>query len=184
MPVRSTEIANLVQSMLADGAEHEAIVRAVEAAELRSFRRAARSADPTTRGARLPTDWQIPETFIAHAAANGMAAARVQIEAEKFKNYWTAKSGQGAVKRDWFATWRNWILTAMEGTHVAGPARFGASGRSPTTRRATTGADAVLAGMGRLAHRIAQRRDPAGSDGTMASTADDSRELDPEGGRT
>jgi hypothetical protein len=182
MPVRSTEIANLVQAMLADGAEHEVIVSAVEAAELKSSRRAARSIDPTTRGARLPTDWQIPETFIAHAAANGMAAARIQIEAERFKNYWTAKSGQGAIKRDWFATWRNWILTAMEGTHAASLTR---NDRAPSApRRAPTGADAVLAGMGRLAHRLAREREPAGRDGTVASSPDDSDQLDLEGKRT
>ena len=26
-----------------------------------------------------------------------------------FKDYWVAKSGQQAVKLDWFATWRNWV---------------------------------------------------------------------------
>ena len=42
-----------------------------------------------------------------------MAQARMNTEAEKFRNYWTAKSGAGATKRDWSATWRNWIITAM-----------------------------------------------------------------------
>src|SRR5687768_14436574 len=118
----STPIAHLVQSMLADSAEHDAIVRAVEAAELKPSRR--RRGANETRGKRLLPDWQIPSTFVEHASARGMPAARIQVEAERFKNYWTAKSGQGAVKRDWFATWRNWILTAMEGSHVAGSSGF------------------------------------------------------------
>jgi hypothetical protein len=166
--------------MLELGVEHEAIVRAIEAEELKSTRR--RDGANRARGTRLPPDWEIPITFMHHALARGMWAARIQIEAEKFKNYWTAKSGQGAVKRDWFATWRNWILTAMEGMHAASLSRSDRT--SPTPRRAPTGADAVLAGMGRLAHRLAQEREPAGRDGTMASGPDDSDQLDLEGKRT
>ena len=28
-------------------------------------------------------------------------------------NYWTAKTGSAAVKKDWAATWRNWMLSAQ-----------------------------------------------------------------------
>src|SRR5258708_2805082 len=98
MPVRSKAIADIVKSMLADGAAHEAIVHAVEAAE----RRLLQERGETTRGTRLPADWEIPNAFIAHAAERGMPTARIHVEAERFKNYWTAKSGQGAIKRDWF----------------------------------------------------------------------------------
>jgi hypothetical protein len=34
------------------------------------------------------------------------------LEAAKFLDYWTAKSGQVATKCDWLATWRNWIRNA------------------------------------------------------------------------
>jgi|ERR1043165_8206610 hypothetical protein len=181
MHIPSTPIARRVLSMLEQGVAHEAIVRAIEAAELKPSRRRG-NLDHPARGTRLPADWEIPVTFMHHALARGMPAARIQIEAERFKNYWTAKSGQGAVKRDWFATWRNWVLTAMEGTHAASLSRI--DGASPATRRTQTGADAVLAGMGRLAHRLAQGRERAGSDGQVAPDADDSRQPDPESKRT
>lgn len=35
-------------------------------------------------------------------------------ETEKFRNYWRAKAGREAVKLDWIATWKNWMLTAAE----------------------------------------------------------------------
>jgi hypothetical protein len=37
-----------------------------------------------------------------------------QRETVKFINYWQAKSGKDAVKVDWVATWRNWMLNAAE----------------------------------------------------------------------
>ena len=70
--------------------------------------------DATGRGSRLPADWQPSHSEAAFALDRGMPQARLNTEAEKFRNYWTAKSGAGATKRDWGATWRNWIITAME----------------------------------------------------------------------
>jgi hypothetical protein len=34
--------------------------------------------------------------------------AMVREEADKFRDHWHAKAGQGATKLDWEATWRNW----------------------------------------------------------------------------
>jgi hypothetical protein len=167
----STPIARLVQSMLAADVDHDAIVRAVEAAEMSDRRRGPR--DRTGRGTRLPTDWTAPPHFIDYAVGRGMSLDRVAIEAEKFKNYWIAKSGAGATKRDWSATWRNWVLNAMEGRHVAAASRTRSSGATPTAGRAPTGADAVLAGMGRLARRLAEDRDAARSSGrSLEASAD------------
>ena len=70
--------------------------------------------EATGRGSRLPADWQPSPSEAAFALDRGMPQARLNTEAEKFRNYWTAKSGAGATKRDWSATWRNWIITAME----------------------------------------------------------------------
>jgi hypothetical protein len=39
---------------------------------------------------------------------------RAKRETDKFVNYWSSKSGSGATKHDWPATWRNWMLTADE----------------------------------------------------------------------
>ena len=36
----------------------------------------------------------------------------LELETEKFVNYWRAKPGKDGRKLDWIATWRNWILSA------------------------------------------------------------------------
>lgn len=41
-----------------------------------------------------------------------MAAQAVAVEADKFRDYWTAKAGKDAAKLDWLATWRNWCRNA------------------------------------------------------------------------
>ena len=86
----STPIANLVRSMLADGVEHDAIVHAVEAAEI-NLRSARKGSASEIRGTRLPEYWAPSKACIAYAASRGVAPARIAVEAEKFKNYWTAK---------------------------------------------------------------------------------------------
>lgn len=68
----------------------------------------------TARGTRLPADWQPSEADRAYALGKGASAAMIDLEAEKFRNFWLAKTGIGATKRDWAATWRNWILSALE----------------------------------------------------------------------
>jgi hypothetical protein len=177
----SNQISRLVQKMLADGAEHDAIVRAVQTAELAVGKNNKRSS--TAKGARLPDDWCVPSEFIGYATSQGMPEDRALLEVEKFKNYWTAKAGAAAVKRDWFATWRNWILNAMEARHVASSYR--PAGGVSTARRPPTGADAVLAGMGRLADRLVERRNAAGrDDGQMEDDANLAGQLDFKGGRT
>jgi hypothetical protein len=56
-------------------------------------------------GSRLPTDWCPSETEVAFAEGLGLIADQV---AAKFRDFWHAKPGQGGVKLDWTATWRNW----------------------------------------------------------------------------
>ncbi len=66
------------------------------------------------RGTRIAEDWAPSEAERYWAASKGCSDARIAREAEAFRNYWTAKAGSGATKLDWSATWRNWILTALE----------------------------------------------------------------------
>jgi hypothetical protein len=103
-----------------------------------------------TRGSRLPADWQPSHSEVAFALDRGMPQARVSNETEKFRNYWTAKSGAGATKRDWSATWRNWIITTMERGN--GPPVYQGHwpGKTSAPGRAPTGSDAILTGMGRV----------------------------------
>lgn len=68
----------------------------------------------TKRGTRLPSDWQPTSDDWNYAAGKGLDAEVIEREAERFRNYWTARAGKGAAKRDWAATWRNWILKAAE----------------------------------------------------------------------
>ena len=51
---------------------------------------------------------------------------QIAFEFDCFLDYWRAKAGEGAVKRDWPATWRNWIRRSNQ---------FGANGgRRPVTQ--------------------------------------------------
>ena len=68
------------------------------------------------RGTRWPAGQTVPDDWIAAAAKRraerGLPVIDLALEAEKFTNYWTAKSGQAATKVDWAATWRMWSLNA------------------------------------------------------------------------
>jgi hypothetical protein len=79
------------------------------------------------RGKRLALDWQLPDEWrdwtrihFAHASD-----AQIETEAEKFRDFWHAKSGQGATKLDWQATWRNWCRTAFAPRASAYPINTG-----------------------------------------------------------
>ncbi|AQX30799.1 DUF1376 domain-containing protein [Bartonella schoenbuchensis] len=63
------------------------------------------------RGCRIPEDFEPDYDF---AIQEGLPPERVKIEIAKFRDYWKGKSGQGATKTDWPATWRNWVRKAVE----------------------------------------------------------------------
>ncbi|MGL2349660.1 hypothetical protein ACOWKN_06210 [Helicobacter pylori] len=60
------------------------------------------------RGCRLPEDF---EPNLQYAIDKGLTHDEALSEFEKFKNYWLAKSGQGAIKKDWQLTWYNWVIS-------------------------------------------------------------------------
>ncbi|WP_186083700.1 hypothetical protein [Burkholderia gladioli] len=78
------------------------------------------------RATRLPKDWTLkPETLewtVAYTvklakeldewAGGAWSGQHALFEAEKFRDYWTGKSGKDATKTDWPATWRNWVRNA------------------------------------------------------------------------
>jgi hypothetical protein len=177
----STPIARLVETMLSDGIAHDAIVRAVESAEAPCSRPSSRTR--IVKGTRLSPDWAPSVGLVSYGVAQGLTPTLVQLEAEKFKNYWLAKSGPGAVKRDWDATWRNWVLTTVERRYAGDSGSRAAFGRTSAAGSRSTGSDAVIAGMGRLAHRRAANRTAAGpADGKMETRANPTGELDLDGG--
>lgn len=66
------------------------------------------------RGARLPPDWNPGEAGFAFASKEGLLNGRTEVEVEKFRDYWTAATGQHASKADWQAAWRTWVRKAVE----------------------------------------------------------------------
>ncbi len=60
------------------------------------------------KGTRLPETWTLPEEWKAWAIAQRPDLDILAI-AEQFRDYWIAKPGQGGIKLNWQATWRNWI---------------------------------------------------------------------------
>jgi hypothetical protein len=71
------------------------------------------SGDPA-RGTRIPEDWEPGDSGAAYAAEKGLTPLEIRLTAERFRNYWQAKSGKDATKRDWAATWRNWVLSDLD----------------------------------------------------------------------
>lgn len=63
------------------------------------------------RGTRLPDPW--PLTDAVRAIAQRVdPAMNVEVEHERFCDYWHAKAGKDARKVDWLLTWRSWCRNA------------------------------------------------------------------------
>ena len=109
--------------------------------------RATRAAS-TTRGTRLPDAWQLPDAWLEWAMERcGMSHAQAMATAEVFADHWHAESRAIAVKRDWFATWRNWCRRDCRmGRWAQGPpsARL-----TPREQRAARDRDVIAALTGR-----------------------------------
>lgn len=83
------------------------------------------------RGTRLDDSFTLTSPMRSWAVKEGLPAAEVDRETDKFRDYWAAQPGQKGVKLDWQGTWRNWIRRAVEDrgprgsgkiTHLAAPA--------------------------------------------------------------
>ncbi len=69
----------------------------------------------SNRGTRLPEDWTLPDEWRKWATDQNLGnLASLSLEGDRFRDYWWAKAGKDATKRDWFATWRNWTRRAAE----------------------------------------------------------------------
>ncbi|KAF1005452.1 MAG: hypothetical protein GAK28_03204 [Luteibacter sp.] len=90
--------------------------------------------DPPKRGTRLPNDWQPSPELIAWARTDH-PQVNLRIEVPKFRDYWHAKAGKDAAKRDWSGTFRNWIRTAAERAPRQG---FTTHGDAPRQRQELT----------------------------------------------
>jgi len=158
-PIPRTPIAAELYAHFAEGGSIADALKLAERLErVIGTRRASAPAAAGTRGTRLTHDWSPSEADLSFAVQRGMPEGLVSTEIEKFRNYWTAKSGASATKRDWSATWRNWIINSLERGNGPASNRGPSPGTNLSSRHTATGSDAILAGMGRLAHRIDQRR--------------------------
>jgi hypothetical protein len=88
-------------------------------------------AKTSPRGTRLAEDW-VPSEQTRLWARTEFPGVDLRTEHTKFVNYWLAKTGRDATKRDWDRTWQNWIITAAEraGIRRGAPAPTTDDGRS------------------------------------------------------
>ncbi|MEO1222994.1 MAG: DUF1376 domain-containing protein [Pseudomonadota bacterium] len=92
------------------------------------------------RGKRLPEDWTPSTKDRDFALKEGLDHAEIERTADRFRDYWTARAGPSAIKRDWAATWRNWVRgdadRREEGNGDAGTAAARPPGRKRGPHRA------------------------------------------------
>ena len=60
------------------------------------------------RGSRLEEDWVLPDTW-RQWGKEIRPDLHLDTVASCFRDHWISVSGARALKRDWFAVWRNWI---------------------------------------------------------------------------
>lgn len=65
------------------------------------------------RGTRLPADFTVTDEMLMWAK-DAFPDVSPAFETEKFRDYWSSRSGSAGVKLDWVATWRNWIRNAND----------------------------------------------------------------------
>jgi len=63
---------------------------------------------PRKRGTRIPEPFMLTHDMREWAATE-VPTVDVDASTRRFVDYWRAESGAKATKRDWVATWRNWL---------------------------------------------------------------------------
>lgn len=81
------------------------------------------------RGSRIPADFKVTPKMVAWARER-CPGVDGRLQTELFINYWQAKAGPNAIKRDWESTWRNWMLKANE---LPGPGSGSSSPPGPSS---------------------------------------------------
>lgn len=92
-----------------DANYNKGVIRVKEGEEVE-----AKASPQKPRASRLSPDWFLPKEWGEWAVSEGCSVDLIRSEADKFRDYWTAKAGASAAKLDWLATWRNWIRAAIE----------------------------------------------------------------------
>lgn len=74
-----------------------------------TYRKKREGGAPRDRGSRIPDPFVVT-TSMWEWAAERCPLVDARRSTEMFVNYWRAKTGKDATKRDWLGTWRNWLL--------------------------------------------------------------------------
>jgi uncharacterized protein YdaU (DUF1376 family) len=96
---------------------------------------------PRKRATRLKEDWVLPKEWGEWAVSEGWPESVIRIEADKFRDYWIAKSGREASKQDWQATFRNWMRNSKTPKVYSGGGYVGAAKSTDRLRAFVAGAD-------------------------------------------
>lgn len=67
-----------------------------------------------TRGTRLSPEWTPSPALVTWAREFTQGRIDLDLEIEKFRDYWVAKGGVNACKLDWDRTFRNWVRNNMQ----------------------------------------------------------------------
>ena len=104
-------------------------------------------------GVRIDPNWKTPQIDELPESIQSFVRNWAQHEylrqGEKFYNHWRAASGRNAAKRDWAATWRNWLIEAEERGLIkrsvtgSGAPNRASSAENPLTPVPRDGEDAV-----------------------------------------
>ena len=106
------------------------------------------------RGTVLPAEWTPLPAKPGTIAAKVLEARGEEWQRhtfEKFENFWRAKSGSSGRKRDWQATWCNWVIEDDRREGQGNERRIG-------TRQHSSGGDRTLAAAASLVNRMGHER--------------------------
>jgi len=84
--------------------------------------------EPRKRATRISEDFTVTDGM-RNWATSKQPHVDIDLETEKFINFWISKSGKDATKVDWPATWRNWILNSRPTQQAAPSGGSGALAR-------------------------------------------------------
>ncbi len=73
------------------------------------------------RGKRLAENWSPCETELQIARQFGWSEAKIEIEAKRFRNYWTSLTGRKAIRRNWSRVWQNWVTSPYANSSYSQP---------------------------------------------------------------
>ncbi len=74
----------------------------------------------TKSASRIPEDWVLSEKGRDFALKTGLTFEQIEWQAQKFLNHWIQSNSKTALKQDWEAAWRTWVMRTVE-TGTKGP---------------------------------------------------------------